>query len=127
LPARTSSTSRRSASLRNESPSKRSRAPPKEVDDGARGPDPSVFEGAFVIEDDSEDPSRSGTPAIPETKPEVIGEKGATAKTTGADEGEVVNEKVEILQKPSTTTDLPPDVRSKLRKLDKLEARYQGI
>jgi hypothetical protein len=97
------------------------------VDDGARGPDPSVFEGAFVIEDDSEDPSRSGTPAIPETKPEVIGEKGATAKTTGADEGEVVNEKAEILQKPSTTTDLPPDVRSKLRKLDKLEARYQGI
>lgn len=97
------------------------------MDDGARGPDPSVFEGAFVIEDDSEDPSRSGTPAIPETKPEVIGEKGATAKTTGADEGEVVNEKAEILQKPSTTTDLPPDVRFKLRKLDKLETRYQGI
>jgi hypothetical protein len=124
-PAR-SATARRSAALRNESPSKRSQTRPKEVDDGARGPDPSVFEGTFVIEDDSEEPSRSGTPAIPEMKPEVIGEKGATAETTGADEGEVVNEKAVILPKPSTTTDLPPDVRSKLRKLDKLEARYQG-
>jgi hypothetical protein len=86
-----------------------------------------MFEGAFVIEDDSEEPSRSGTPAIPEMKPEAIGEKGATAETTGVDEGEVVNEKAEILPKPPTMTDLPPDVRSKLRKLDKLEVRYQGI
>jgi len=127
LPARTASTARRSASLRNESPSKRSRARPKDVDDSARGPDPSVFERAFVIEDDSEEPSRSGTPAIPETKSEVIEEKGATAETTGADEGEVVNEKAEILPNPATKTELPPDLRSKLRKLDKLEARYQGI
>jgi len=96
------------------------------VDDGAKGPDPSVFEGAFVIEDDSEEPSRSGTPAIPEMKPEVTGEKWPMAETTGVNDGEVVNEKAEILPKPSTTTDLPPDVRSKLRKLDKLEARYQG-
>ncbi len=126
-PVRTGSTARRSASLRNESPSKRSRARPKEVDDGARGSDPSVFERAFVIEDDSEEPSRSATPAIPETKPEVMAEKGATAENTGLDEGEVVNEKAEIPPNSSTKTDLPPDVRSKLRKLDKLEARYQGI
>lgn len=80
-----------------------------------------------MIEDDSEEPSRSGTPAIPETKPEVIEEKGVTAETTGAEESEVVNEKAEVSPKPSTTADLPSDVRSKLRKLDKLEARYQGM
>jgi len=127
VPARTASTARRSASLRNESPSKRSRARLKEVDDGAKGPDPSVFERAFVIEDDSEEPSRSGTPAIPDTKPEMTREKGLTAENTGPDDGEVVNVKAEILPSPSTKQELPPDVRSKLRKLDKLEARYQGI
>jgi hypothetical protein len=126
-PARAASTARRSASIRTESPSKRSRARPKEVDDGVRGPDPSLFEGAFVIEDDSEEPSRSGTPALPDTKPELIGEKGPTVENVGADDGEVVNEKAEILPYPSIKSDLPPDVRSKLRKLDKLEARYQGI
>lgn len=80
-----------------------------------------------MIEDDSEEPSRSGTPAIPDSKPEAIEEKGATTESTGANEGEVVSEKAEILPNPSTKQDLPPDVRSKLRKLDKLEARYQGI
>jgi hypothetical protein len=127
-PARPVSTARRSASIRNESPSKRSRARPKEVDDGTRGPDPSIFEGAFVIEDDSEEPSRAGTPAIPETKPEVE-ENGTATEKAVAGEGEGVHEKVEVSTalKPSITTDLPADVRSKLRKLDKLEARYQGM
>lgn len=97
------------------------------MDDGAKGVDPSVFEGAFVIEDDSEEPSRAGTPAIPEMKPEVIGEKGATAETAGSVQSDAVNEKVDISPKPSSTMDLPVEVRSKLRKLDKLEARYQGM
>lgn len=96
------------------------------MDDGARGADPSVFEGAFVIEDDSEEPSRAGTPATPEAKPEITEEKGTTAENTGAVDSEVVNEKAEAPPKPSAT-DLPADVRSKLRKLDKLEARYQGM
>src|SRR5450755_4386719 len=94
-PARTASNAvRRSASNRNESPSRKIRAKQKGVDDGTRGPDPSVFEGAFVIEDDSEELSRVGTP-IPDSKPEMTTDNGTTAETAGSTEGEVVDEKAE--------------------------------
>jgi hypothetical protein len=127
VPTRASSTARRSTSDRNESPAKRARAKPKEADDGARGPDPSVFEGAFVIEDDSEEPSRVGTPAIGDTKAETMDE-GRTTEEAGEGRGqETTSEKTEALLQPLEATELPPDVRAKLRKLEKLESRYQGM
>jgi hypothetical protein len=96
------------------------------VEDGGKGLDPSVFEGAFAIEDDSEDPSRAGTPAPAEKKAEKISENGTNEETTGDGEAAVI-EKVDSVSKPPTVAELPPDVRTKLRKLEKLEARYQGM
>lgn len=96
------------------------------MEDGGKGPDPSVFEGAFVIEDDSEDPSRAGTPAPPELKGEKMSENGTNEETPRDSEAGVVSEKVDSAPKPPAIAELPPDVRTKLRKLEKLEARYQG-
>lgn len=120
------SSARRSTSLRTESPSKRPRARSKVQDDGARGPDPSVFEAAFVIEDESENPSRVGTPAPAEVKEATTSEQNGAAAPT-SNPAEELNEKPEESPvRVSTPMELPPDVRSKLRKLEKLETRYQG-
>lgn len=96
------------------------------MEDGGRGPDPSVYESAFVIEDDSEDPSRVGTPAPPEIKAEKMSENGTNQEVTGDGEAGVVREDADNVPKPPAIAELPPDVRTKLRKLEKLEARYQG-
>jgi len=66
-----------------------------------------------VIEDESEEPSRVGTPAITDEKVATmagnneVSEKGGEKGTDAA-------------------TELPVEVRTKLRKLEKLESRYQG-
>lgn len=117
----------------------------KDADAGAADTDPAVFEAAFVIDD--EEPSRSATPMPPTSQdsksPEngdtvddkaEEGEKGGTgagntAKDTdknGDDEGrKSEGDKPAPPPKP-TTTELPPDVRAKLRKLEKLEKTYPG-
>lgn len=48
---------------RTESPATRQRKPKPQDNAPAQGPDPSEFENAFVIEEDSAEPSRVGTPA----------------------------------------------------------------
>lgn len=79
-----------------------------------------------MIDDDSEEPSRVGTPAISEDKsdpmtqkqaPPAVNSSGNERNTEGENTGEAV-------QRPPA--ELPPDVRAKLRKLEKLESRYQG-
>lgn len=100
------------------------------------GPDPSVFEAAFVI-DESETPSRVGTPKMTtgdaqDNQPSGEG-AGANAQPSGdsttADKGDGKDEKEarpgEGAQAP--TLDLPPEVKLKLRKLEKLEATYPGL
>lgn len=95
------------------------------MDDGAKGPDPSEFEGAFVIEDDSEEPSRVGTPAVPDTMSETrAGE--ITTTLSGAEISEAPEGKNEDPGPKPLPVELPADVRARLRKLDKLESRYQG-
>lgn len=93
----------------------------------SRGPDPAEFEKAFVIEDESEEPSRVGTPALPDIM--------SDAPKPGAVRGDELNEKVGMegdLEKDehgseaTKPVELPPDVKTKLRKLEKLESRYQG-
>lgn len=111
-------------------------------DDGAANLDPAVFEAAFVIDDD--EPSRANTPKPPsdEQAPQngdgkdggpASDEAGASAKAEGnaqpAKDGEARAKDDE--QKPvpppkNDTSELPPDVRTKLRKLEKLEATYPG-
>jgi hypothetical protein len=91
----------------------------------ARGPDPSEFENAFVIEDESEEPSRVGTPAIGEEKAATMTESNASGEVGASGEGKekAVAKPVEVPPKPS---ELAPEVRAKLRKLEKLESKYQG-
>jgi hypothetical protein len=124
--SRSGSTARRSTS-RTESPSSRPRrAKPKDNEvNTARGPDPSEFENAFVIEDESEEPSRVGTPAIEDEKLAAMTEGNATGETGGSGEG---NEKAaeKVVEAPPKTIELPTEVRTKLRKLEKLESKYQG-
>jgi hypothetical protein len=125
VPGRTSSTLR-STSSKSDSPSKRPRPRPKAVDDGAKGPDPSEFEGAFVIEDDSEEPSRVGTPAVPDTMSETKAGDRTITLPIGAESIEAAAEKDgDAVLKP-LPVELLADVRIKLRKLDNLESRYQG-
>lgn len=96
-------------------------------------PDPAVFEAAFVI-DDSDEPSRAGTPKPP------VPEKDGPAKETDEKSTEKTTEKSDKDQgtekaagtKASTpatqskSSDLPPEIKQRLRKLEKLEATYPG-
>lgn len=57
-----------------------------------------------------------------------MAENGTQPMPAPTDAGEAVKEKPgEVAPAGMTTTELPADVRSKLRKLEKLESRYQGI
>lgn len=109
-----------------------------DTSDAAINPDPAVFEAAFVI-DDSDDPSRSGTP-----KPPAPPEKDTTTveteeKTTNGSEesekdGEKASAKVSAAspdsKKPTEGSEAPsgltPEIKQRLRKLEKLEATYPG-
>ena len=75
--------------------------------------------------EDEDATSRSETPRSGLTQDEIPAVKGASngdppeAHSTG--EG-----KARLVDVPSHSQELPTDVRVKLRKLDKLELRYQG-
>ena len=88
-----------------------------------RRPDPADFEGDFVIEDD--EPSRSGTPR-PGADSSGEGGQGRrdASKTRPVADGSA--DPAKESEPTSTAAELPTDVRVKLRKLDKLENRYQG-
>jgi hypothetical protein len=75
-----------------------------------------------VIEDE-DDISRAGTPAI--EKNSVLVADGSDG-TNGDAKGEKDSEKDEFtaVQPPA---ELPLEVRTKLRKLEKMESRYQGM
>lgn len=123
--SRSASTIRRSTS-RTESPSSRPRRKPKDNEvSTARGPDPSEFENAFVIEDESEEPSRVGSPAIGEEKPATMAEGNATAKAEASGESSEKTTEKAVGASPKAP-ELSPEVRTKLRKLEKLESKYQG-
>ena len=78
-----------------------------------------------MIEDDSEEPSRVGTPAIVDEKATTMAEGNSTGEAGGAGES---NEKVaeKAVEAPPKAPELSPEVRTKLRKLEKLESKYQG-
>lgn len=117
--ASTSSTTRRPA---NQSPSRNPRRPrPKEDGDiTGRGPDPADFESAFVIEDESETSTRVGTPAGEKLNP-MAGDSKSLDGSSAANGSEKSTDAT-----PRASTELPTEVRTKLRKLEKLEGRYQG-
>ena len=90
-------------------------------DDGstARGPDPSEFENAFVIEDEGELSERSSEPVAEIEKTEKMGDNPVEI-------GEGSQKGGEKVASPSKPAELPAEVRTKLRKLEKLESKYQG-
>lgn len=111
-------------------------------DDGAANLDPAVFEAAFVIDDD--EPSRANTPKPPadDQTPQNGDEKdtapasGEAGPATGAGDTAQPGKDAEARPRDDEhkpvpppkheTNELPPDVRTKLRKLEKLEATYPG-
>ncbi len=76
-----------------------------------------------MIDDDEQ--GRSGTP-----KPAADRDGGSTAaqkmKETVGENSQESGEIAVAEGEPRTSSDLPTDVRVKLRKLEKLEARYHG-
>lgn len=145
-PRASSSVSRSASSAstaRKPRPKKPSQDVGKDADNGAANTDPAVFEAAFVIDD--EEPSRSATPQ-PSTASEKNaengesksvaedGEKGDTesGNTTkdpeknGDNEGRQSEGDKPVPPPKYTPVELPPDIRAKLRKLDKLEKTYPG-
>lgn len=97
-----------------------------------RGPDPKEFEAEFAIGDDDIS-SRSATPRPESTdfseKPAAEnGEQAEGAVGAPTNEKPVSNEK----ESESTTDanqpplELSPEVKAKLRRLNKMETRYQG-
>ena len=91
----------------------------------ARGPDPSEFENAFVIEDESEEPSRVGTPAIDDDKTPLMAESNMA---TGVGAPGEINEKAaeKPVEAPPKAPEVSPEIRTKLKKLERMETKYQG-
>lgn len=125
-PSRSLSNSRR-PTPRDGSPTKRPvRAGARGRKDGEtiKAPDPADFEPEFVI-GDSETPSRSGTPRpVSETEQKGLSEPSTTEGSNETSEGR-------LQEKPgangATSPELSTDVRVKLRKLEKLESKYQEL
>ncbi|KAH8590690.1 hypothetical protein B0O99DRAFT_691251 [Bisporella sp. PMI_857] len=124
--SRTPSTSTKPGS-RTASPATRPRKPKsKDYDASTKGPDPSEFESAFVIDDESAEPSRSGTPANA-----TMAEKSATDGTSSVYDASTAGEK----QAPSPATEpvekasieLPTEVRQKLKRLEMMETKYKEL
>lgn len=91
-----------------------------------KGPDPSEFEPEFGV-DEEDPPTRSGTPRPAKTKEEstLTGSgKEPVVDTNGPGEDEKASTGADP---PSSSSELPTDVRVKLRKLDKLESKYYGM
>jgi hypothetical protein len=112
---------------RNQSPSRRSR-PRRNTGTPVRGPDPKEFEAEFAIGDDES--SRSGTPQAdtPEAASEVRASNEGEREMTEGKPAETPEKKTgEDIEAKETPAVLPPDVRAKLRRLDKLESRYHGM
>lgn len=126
-PSRSNSTVRRSSS-RTVSPSKRqarTRDRSGKDIDAEKGPDPSEFDRAFVV-DDEESSSRVGTPGPGAERSGSAMIEGAGNDKAPVEDNKESNGKVVEDGDAPAPPELPTDVRVKLRKLDKLESRYQG-
>ncbi|KAK4071068.1 uncharacterized protein Triagg1_6435 [Trichoderma aggressivum f. europaeum] len=124
---RSASTSRRNDSASGKQA--RPKNPGSDAGDAATNPDPAIFEAAFVI-DDSDEPSRAGTP-----KPAPPEKDATNGEATGhAEAVENPNANADAKDGPSrdgaahaTKPALTPELRQKLRKLEKLEATYPEL
>ncbi|KAL8871758.1 MAG: hypothetical protein Q9174_002479 [Haloplaca sp. 1 TL-2023] len=122
--------SSRGASPRTQSPAQRTRRPAvsnrQHGEASGRGPDPSEFEPEFVIED-SDVPSRSATPRPAATKSDGTIKNAVEQTLDEPSNGETPKEESLPDDRSPAPQDLPTDVRVKLRKLEKLESRYNEL
>jgi hypothetical protein len=113
-----------SQSDRNGNPSISRKQRPENHDAGAKGPDPAEFENAFVIDDESGEPSRAGTPSIP-------GDVAAMGKSnlpvaSGSANGSEKGGETSTASTTLPSNGLSQEVRTKLRRLETLESKYKG-
>ncbi|OJJ55586.1 hypothetical protein ASPSYDRAFT_158506, partial [Aspergillus sydowii CBS 593.65] len=111
---------------RNLSPGRRPARPRRNTGTPVRGPDPTEFEPEFAIGDDDSS-SRSGTPR-PESSGAPENTQGENSEQSEGPGENATNGKEGALEADSApaTPELPPDVKAKLRRLTKMETRYQG-
>lgn len=124
-PSRSNSNARK-ADSRAISPAKRvSRQGTRGRQDGdppTKGPDPADFESEFAIDDD--DLRRSGTP---KPQPNQNGSTKVMQENPPQQSSQEANATSTSTGESSASSDLPSDVRDKLRKLEKYESRYHEL
>ena len=86
--------------------------------------DPAEFENAFEVDDGT--PSRSSTPQPVTDQDSQAGGTGRADSRTRAS-GNADKSKEKDIDHTYQADELPTEIRVKLRKLDKLESRYQGL
>lgn len=146
----TSGSSQRSSSQRprgsgTQSPARKPRTAKKFTEDAngdgvTANPDPAVFEAAFVIDetDEAPTPARIATPSLGDKEkmndsgkdPATSVDSAAAGKksTDSQDSGGKAEQPERTTSSPALdTTELSPEVKAKLRKLDKLEKTYPGL
>ena len=87
----------------------------------AKGPDPSEFDPEFVIGEEDEQPGRAATPRPKEKAQPTDPAAGSGNANDNEDKAAGDADK-----KPDAEPELPPEVHTRLRKLDKLEPKYSG-
>ncbi|KAG7110227.1 Autophagy-related protein 23 like [Verticillium longisporum] len=122
---RTPSTSRGGGSAKQRN---RSQKPVPDLPiDAPANPDPAVFEAAFIL-DDGEEASRASTPKPPgmaaDEKAEGVEEPGAPPQQSNGDKEK---DKSDGAGQADAPQELSPEIRSKLRKLEKLEKTYPEL
>ncbi|KHN94438.1 grip [Metarhizium album ARSEF 1941] len=140
-PSRSGSTSSRRSDADPTGRRARAKKPSADITDSTvPNPDPAVFEAAFVI-DDSDEPSRSGTPAppLPPPPPEkdhVDGDgmhaskigQADTSQTNGTNaDQEHADGNAKEDGHAAAPTGLSPEIKQRLRKLEKLESTYPEL
>ena len=124
-PSRSNSRATRPSS-RNLSPNRRAQAARgrQDGDPPTKGPDPAEFESEFVIEDDG--PSGSGAPRAVAGHNGVASTEKGSRENSSSENNQGTAETTASTDEPRSSSELPTDVRVKLRKLEKLESRYHG-
>lgn len=110
------------------SPSKRTRPRRNTSSTPGRGPDPTEFEAEFAIGDD--DSSRSGTPRVDSPAPtdnQAVGENGDKSSEQPGKDAVPESQSQGNQNQNQAPSELPPEIRVKLRRLDKMESRYHGM
>ncbi|KAI9043226.1 putative vesicle-mediated transport protein (Imh1) [Aspergillus affinis] len=122
------SNSARQPSGRNLSPSRRQSRPRRNTGTPVRGPDPNEFEQPEFTIGDDEGSSRSATPQQdPPSNSMGSPEQNAGEEKSTAEESPNGKDAAPAGETKQSPSELPAEVKVKLRKLSKMETRYQEL